>query len=186
MLKAAVSRRKIAGAEFLLGRMNRKVTEIEDWLTLARAAQYDVTKLARACDMSLRQLERLFLAADCGTPRNWLRHVRMLDAGSLITKRSSIKVVALELGFKDLSHFCHVFKGFYNLAPSAFLVRILSTDANLNARNNRSPNCAVVGSSQKSGSKNSLSWQNPFANNAADTLNAYIKRRLQDGANARR
>jgi AraC-like DNA-binding protein len=178
VLKAAVSWRKIAGAEFLLGRMNRKVAEIEDWLALARAAHYDVTKLAGVCDMSVRQLERLFLSADCGTPRNWLQHVRMLDAGSLLYEGLSIKVVALELGFKDLSHFYHVFKQFYNLAPSAFQMRLLSTDSIVYARNHSSPSYAVGGSSQKTGSKTSLSWQNPFANSAADALYAYIKRRL--------
>ena len=46
----------------------------------------------------------------------------MLAAGPLLRKVRCVKLAAYELGFKQVSHFSRVFKEFYGINPTAFLM----------------------------------------------------------------
>jgi len=108
------------------GRMAKAL--LEQWEQLAGAAHYDAKELARFCSLSVRQLERDF-HRDLGcSPQDWLNEQRIKAAQQLLLSGQPVKKVALELGFKQVSHFCRQFKSQNHLTPSQFAVQI-QTDA---------------------------------------------------------
>lgn len=90
------------------------------WEELAGAAQYDAKKLAKLCGISARQLQRYFSRNFHRPPQNWLNERRLLAAQGLLLSGESVKKVALDLGFKQTSHFCRQFKSHNKMTPSEF------------------------------------------------------------------
>jgi transcriptional regulator GlxA family with amidase domain len=90
---------------------------------LAVTARYDAKELARLCHLSVRQLERNFRRELGRTPQDWLNEERIKTSQQLLLSGQPVKVVALELGFKQTSHFCRQFKSLHNLTPSQFAVQ---------------------------------------------------------------
>ncbi|MGA3284414.1 MAG: helix-turn-helix domain-containing protein [Verrucomicrobiota bacterium] len=90
------------------------------WEQMAGVAHYDAKELARLCDLSVRQLERGFQHKLARTPQDWLNEQRIKAAQQLLLSGQPVKVVALELGFKQVSHFCRQFKSQNHLTPSQF------------------------------------------------------------------
>ena len=76
--------------------------------------------MAKLCSVSLRTLQRHFRNHYSLTVTEWLRDVRMEEAKRRILAGDFIKVVAIDLGFKQLSHFSRVFKASFGMAPSFF------------------------------------------------------------------
>ena len=93
---------------------------LERWEQLAGTARYDAKELAKLCNLSIRQLERDFRHLLDRSPQDWLNEQRIKAAQQLLLSGQPVKVVALELGFKQTSHFCRQFKSFNNLTPSQF------------------------------------------------------------------
>lgn len=93
---------------------------LEHWEQLAGTARYDAKELARLCHLSVRQLERDFRRDLERSPQDWLNEQRIKAAQQLLLSRQPVKVVALDLGFKQASHFCRQFKSFNHLTPSQF------------------------------------------------------------------
>lgn len=91
---------------------------VHDWDMLAREALYRPRKLAGVCQISLRTLERHFQRHYGLKVGRWLKEVRLTDAYREIQKGASIKVVALDLGYKQLSHFSRDFKQKFGVSPS--------------------------------------------------------------------
>jgi len=91
-----------------------------DWVALAKNGNYCATKLASACGLSPRQLERRFHAMGRPAPHHWLRDLRMRLAVELIGDQTPIKVVAFDLGYKDPAHFTQDFKRYFGVCPSRF------------------------------------------------------------------
>ena len=87
---------------------------------LAVAARYDAKTLAKFCRLSVRQLERDFHSRLGRAPQDWLNEQRLKAAQQLLLAGQSVKAVALELGFKQVSHFCRQFKLKHRLTPSQF------------------------------------------------------------------
>ena len=81
------------------------------WENLAAQAHYQPVKMAELCSVSLRTVQLT----------EWLRSIRMGEAKRRILAGDSIKAVAFDLGFKQLSHFSRVFKESYGVAPSLLL-----------------------------------------------------------------
>jgi AraC-like DNA-binding protein len=100
--------------------MARKAIIRQDWEALAGAAHYDAKGLAGLCHVSVRQLERDFRRDLERTPQDWLNEQRLIAAQQMLLAGTMVKVVALELGFKQVSHFCRQFKSLHNLTPSQF------------------------------------------------------------------
>jgi AraC-like DNA-binding protein len=96
---------------------NSPLHRIQHWPQLAHEAKYSVKALAKACGVSVRVLERLFLPALGDTPRRWLKRLRMERAVELLRDGSSIKETAACLGYEDPSHFSREFKKNYGFAP---------------------------------------------------------------------
>jgi AraC family transcriptional regulator len=90
------------------------------WEELAVAAHYDANELAKLCGVSARQLQRHFRYSFHRSPQSWLNERRLLAAQDLLLSGESVKKVALDLGFKQTSHFCRQFKSRNKLTPSQF------------------------------------------------------------------
>src|SRR5437867_8926625 len=97
---------------FMKTQMERssRLDRITDWDIRARRATYQVKALAHQCEVSLRQLERYFVNRFRSRPHAWLNRLRMREACKLLLKGYLIKQIALELGFKQVTHFSRVFK----------------------------------------------------------------------------
>jgi transcriptional regulator GlxA family with amidase domain len=94
---------------------------LERWEDLAGTARYDAKELAQLCHLSVRQLERDFRHYLERSPQDWLNEQRIKAAQQLLlSSQPAIKVVALELGFKQSSHFCRQFKNQTRLTPTEF------------------------------------------------------------------
>jgi len=100
--------------------MNSRLSTIEDWEGLARKADFNAVQLASLCHVSSRQLERFFQQTVHLTPSQWLRCLQCVLAGELLARGYSTKAVAAELKFANASHFCHVFKKHFGVAPGNF------------------------------------------------------------------
>ena len=88
---------------------------------LARTAQYDCQTMARLCNLSLRQLEREFRRRfDC-SPHEWLNVLRIRIACERLLAGEPVKKIALDLGYKQSSHFCRQFKERTKFTPSEFI-----------------------------------------------------------------
>lgn len=74
--------------------------------------------LAKHCGVSVRTLERFFLAAFGDTPRHWLKRLRILKAVEFLRRGHTIKETAFQLGYLEPSHLSREFKRYYGVAPS--------------------------------------------------------------------
>jgi AraC-like DNA-binding protein len=92
-----------------------------EWRRLARAAGFKVTKLAELAGVSLRTLQRYFRAQYGITVSEWLTSIRLSEAGDRIRAGDRVKEVALDLGYKQLSHFSREFKRAYGKPPSRLI-----------------------------------------------------------------
>ncbi len=88
---------------------------------MSSLADYNAHKLAALTGITVRQLERYFFNDFSRSPQDWLNEQRMIAARYLLLESSSIKSVALHLGFKEPSHFTHVFKDYYGISPSKYI-----------------------------------------------------------------
>lgn len=93
----------------------------EQWEALAEKAHYNANELARLCGVSPRQLQRHFRRIFHCSPQSWLNERRLAVAQALLLSGESVKKVALDLGFKQTSHFCRQFKSQNKLTPSEFI-----------------------------------------------------------------
>ena len=88
------------------------------WEKLAVEANYKPQQIARLCNVSLRTVQRHF-ARDFGqTISEWLRVYRLNQAYSRIIEGEQVKIVAYDLGFKQLSHFSRAFKQVHGVPPT--------------------------------------------------------------------
>ena len=103
--------------------MSGHLERVQDWVSLAQTARYRVEDLAALCSVSRRQLERQF-AKRLGTPPHaWLNDLRLGRACELLLHGYYVKAAALEVGFRDASHFCRAFKLRYGVTPRAFVAQ---------------------------------------------------------------
>jgi AraC-like DNA-binding protein len=101
--------------------VNSHLDRNDDWVISARQARYRARHLAKLKRVSVRQLERYFGEAFNRCPQDWLDEVRLLEASLLLTNGKRVKEVAACLGFSDVAHFSHRFKGYYGCSPTQFV-----------------------------------------------------------------
>jgi AraC family transcriptional regulator len=90
------------------------------WEEMAETTHYDANELAKICGVSARQLQRHFRDNFHCSPQGWLNERRLLKARRLLLTGDSVKKIALDLGFKQTSHFCRQFKSRNRMTPSQF------------------------------------------------------------------
>jgi len=87
----------------------------------AEACVFDLHEFAKALGLSYRQLERYYKSdLGCG-PKTWLDKQRIAAAIAMLAYQSSVKVVAIELGFRSESHFCSFFRKYTGGSPGEVL-----------------------------------------------------------------
>lgn len=80
--------------------------------------------LARFCGLSVRTLERQFLATYHVSPHEYLRQLRVrMSCNALVFSGRSLAELATEFGFADQSHFTKEFRRFQGLTPHAYRTR---------------------------------------------------------------
>ncbi len=100
--------------------MSRPLTKITNWSERAHAAKYCVQTLADHCRVSVRTLERHIKLRFGKCPLDWLGDLQMQRAMELLPECSSVKEVALELGYAHAQNFSRDFKNHTGHAPSDF------------------------------------------------------------------
>ena len=98
--------------------MNTKLNYNQDWLLLARQANWSVTKLAKLNRVTERTLRRYFLKNMSVTPKSWLTEQRMKQAIELLRNGSSVKETALQLGFQHSNTLSREFKKICGECPT--------------------------------------------------------------------
>ena len=96
------------------------------WETLAVQAKFCPHALAALCNVSLRTLQRRFDKTYGMPVGHWMRQLRLALAYNRIATGESVKSVAYDLHFKQLSHFSRVFKEAYGVAPTLISPRALA------------------------------------------------------------
>jgi AraC family transcriptional regulator of arabinose operon len=100
--------------------MSQQLAKISNWPERAHAAKYCVQRLADDCRVSVRTLERHIQLRFGKCPQDWLGDLQMWRAMELLPECSSVKEVALELGYKHAHHFSRDFKKCTRSTPSHF------------------------------------------------------------------
>lgn len=98
-----------------------KTAQEQLFLEHAAPADYHPGKLAERLNISSRQLQRYFRQATGETPKDWLHRQRMKTALRMLKSEDTVKSVAYEVGYKQVSHFSRDFKQHYGITPSKVL-----------------------------------------------------------------
>jgi AraC-like DNA-binding protein len=98
--------------------MNLKLNRINNWLELARKAEWSVASLAKLCGVSRDTLCRHF-RKQTGKPTHvWLSEQRQQQAIVLLRDGHSVKETAFHLGYKQQTNFTRKFKISWGACPS--------------------------------------------------------------------
>lgn len=98
--------------------MSSRLGFVQEWEVLAHKAGYRARELAYLCQTSLRTLERHFQKNYGTTVSEWLRERRLKRAYASLQEGKSVKEVAFEQGYKQVSHFSREFKSQFGVSPS--------------------------------------------------------------------
>jgi len=97
-----------------------KLQRVENWISLARLANWSATKLAKDCNVSMSTLKRFFLRRMGKTPKAWLTEQRQYQAKAAIECGLSVKESAFQLGYQHPTQFSRDFKKFWGRSPSDY------------------------------------------------------------------
>ena len=111
--------------------MNARLTLIGNWEALAKEARYRCGSIAVNCGTSERQLRRHFLTVFGETTQAWLDQRRAIEALILLAQALSIKEVSFALGYKQVSHFCRLFKKAHGITPSMYVGLLFKCQSSL-------------------------------------------------------
>jgi AraC-like DNA-binding protein len=125
--------------------------------SLAPVCEYKVLALAQRLGISERQLRRMMRASLGMSPSEWLRRQRMSSALAMLVHASSVKEVALALGFQEVSQFSRDFRLRFACSPSAVL-RAEEKLAALQRRGDRPRNDGVTSLRAHAAERSDVRW----------------------------
>jgi AraC-like DNA-binding protein len=99
--------------------MNTKLNHVQDWLKMAKQANWSVSKLSKTFNVTPRTLERFFIREMGKTPKAWLLEQRQKQAVELLCDGTSVKEAASLLGYQHASTFTREFKKSSGQCPNA-------------------------------------------------------------------
>ncbi|MFG6666884.1 GlxA family transcriptional regulator [Halomonas sp. HNIBRBA4712] len=103
-----------------LGSHNRRLVEAVALMERYLEEPLALAEIARQCDVSPRQLQRLFEHQLGATPRQWYLNLRLERAERLLTETGmSILAVGVACGFGSSSSFARAFKIRFGYSPTA-------------------------------------------------------------------
>jgi AraC-like DNA-binding protein len=95
-----------------------RLERVKNWAELAKAANYNVERLAEECGVSVRQLENFFRRKTGLSPHEWLTQARQMEALGMVHQGKRIKDVAEELGYTRATNFSRDFRHFHGIPPT--------------------------------------------------------------------
>ena len=96
---------------------DKRARRFADLVTRAPGGDASIAALARTAGVSLRTLERVFLADTGVAVGAWRRRVRLFRALHLLEAGGSVTEVALEVGYDSTSAFCQAFRRQFGHSP---------------------------------------------------------------------
>ena len=103
--------------------MASRLGPVVDWDSEARRVGYDLNALAQVFRVTLRRIEQRFRDEGRPTPRKWIRWLKMEHARVRIEAGIPCKVVSIELGYGDYTHFRRAFHRHFGCPPRAFATK---------------------------------------------------------------
>jgi len=101
-----------------------KVLQLQIWIESRHGEPIGIDDLVSAAGMSVRNLNRRFLAATSLSPQQYLRRVRIEAAKRLLEERNaSIDRVAEAVGYRDTRAFIRAFGAIAGLSPGQYRQR---------------------------------------------------------------
>jgi AraC-like DNA-binding protein len=94
-----------------------RLAAVRDWDTLLAQADYNIPRLAALCGYSVRTLERFTMQQFQVSLLHFIKEKRLQQAHQLLQRSGMVKEVAMELGYKQASHFSRQFRQRFGLAP---------------------------------------------------------------------
>jgi AraC-like DNA-binding protein len=95
-----------------------RLVQVTNWEELAGAARYRANALAKACHISVRELERFFLGRTGKTPHQWLNELRQMEALRMLAAGKSVKEISFDLKYSRPANFSRDFKRFHGRPPT--------------------------------------------------------------------
>ena len=95
--------------------MRSRLNWIQNWEELAAKTGYSTPRLAEACGVTVRQLERYFQETKGVLPHQWLKEIRQEKALKLLRSGYLVKEAADVLGYSYPTNLSRDFKQFYGL-----------------------------------------------------------------------
>ena len=101
-----------------------KVLKLQSWIEAHHHKPIAVADMVEAAGMSVRNLNRRFVAATGLSPRQYLRRVRIETAKRLLEGRDArLDRVAGRIGYADTSAFVRAFSEVTGLSPGQYRAR---------------------------------------------------------------
>jgi transcriptional regulator GlxA family with amidase domain len=101
-------------------RRNSRLQRIQNWPELAEQANWSASALAKMCGVSTRALQRHFRENVGKPPKAWLSEQRHNRAAERLREgSSSVKEIAMDLGYQHGHNFSRQFRKHWGYAPSA-------------------------------------------------------------------
>lgn len=98
---------------------------------LFSSCEWNVSLIAASIGLNKRTFIRLVADSLGMNPKEWLRHLRVVEARHMLREGTKIQIVARKLGFRHDSDFTRDFKDLMGVTPSRFAAdeRMRSFDA---------------------------------------------------------
>jgi AraC-like DNA-binding protein len=95
---------------------SKKLAAVDNWPKRAKDAGYCAQRLARALRQDERTLRRFFAKRFGRSTHQQLESFRQLEATQLAKSGVQAKVIAIDLNFKNASHFSQRFKAYHGVS----------------------------------------------------------------------
>src|SRR6476469_1099575 len=88
-----------------------------DWEKVAQESGYRLADLCKLCGYSLRTVQRFVSQKFRVSLRGFVNDMRLVRASTLLRTGLPVKEVAIELGYKQTSHFVRCYRAKFGITP---------------------------------------------------------------------
>ena len=113
-----------SAAEFHITHGDENVLKAQHWMARHMGSPFSVSRLADIAGLGERTFARRFKRATGDTPLEYLQHLRITQARTLLeTTRDPVDAITYATGYEDVSSFRRLFKKITGLSPTAYRKR---------------------------------------------------------------